>query len=48
MEDTPVRTEGELQRALASAGPGDIVSLEIIQPINGGTTRRLVRIKLAD
>ena len=48
VEDTPVRTEGELQRALASAGPGDIVSLEIIQPINGGTSRRLVRIKLAD
>ncbi len=47
VEDTPVRTEGDLQRVLAAAEPGDIVSLEIIQPTNGGA-RRLVRIKLAD
>ena len=48
VEDTPVRTEGELQRALAAAEPGDVVSLEVIRSNDGIITRRLVRIKLAD
>ena len=48
VEDKPVRTESDLQRALAAIGPGGIVSLEIVRPNNSGVTRRLVRIKLAD
>jgi serine protease Do len=48
VEDKPVRTEGELQRALTTAGPGSIVSLEVISASAGGAARRLVRIKLAD
>ena len=48
VEDTPVRTESDLQRALAAVGPSGIVSLEVVRPGNGTVTRRLVRIKLAD
>ncbi len=48
VEDTPVRTESDLQRALAAVGPSGIVSLEIVRPNNGRVARRLVRIKLAD
>jgi len=48
VEDKPVRTEGELQRALTAAGPGSIVSLEVVSASADGAARRLVRIKLAD
>ena len=48
IEDIRVRTEGDLQHALAAAGPGSIVSLEVVRPTSNGLARRLVRVKLTD
>ena len=46
IEDKPVRTEGDLRKALAAEKPGSIVTLRIFNP--RAQARRVERIRLAD
>ncbi len=48
VEDSPVRTERDLRKALAKPGPGGVVSLTVVRPTEDGLNRRVVRIKLAE
>jgi S1-C subfamily serine protease len=48
VEDTPVRTERDLRRALTEPGPGGVVTLSVVRPAQDGLNRRVVRIKLAE
>jgi serine protease Do len=48
VEGTPVSDEAQLQAALAKPGPGGIVTLDILRPLQSGNLRRIERIKLAE
>jgi serine protease Do len=47
VEGTPVSDDAELRAALAKPGPGDVVTLDILRPLQSGNLRRIERIKLA-
>jgi S1-C subfamily serine protease len=46
IEGKPVRTEGDLRKALASEKPGSIVTLRVFNP--RAQARRVERIRLSD
>jgi serine protease Do len=48
VEGKPVSDEAELRTALAKPGPGGIVTLDILRPLQSGNQRRIERIKLAE
>ncbi len=48
VEGRPVRTQGDLRSALDEAGPGTILSFDVIGTGTGSPMRRIVRIRLGD
>lgn len=48
VEGSTVHSERDLRQALKKAGPGGIVSLEVVRPTANGTLHRVVRIKLGE
>jgi serine protease Do len=48
VEGTPVADDAQLRAALAKPGPGGIVTLDILRPLQSGSLRRIERIKLAE
>jgi S1-C subfamily serine protease len=47
VEGKAVSDEADLRAALAKPGPGGIVTLDIMRPLQSGNQRRIERIKLA-